>query len=312
MADPFEVRMRFTNLLTHLSASATASIKTAHFALKHRDMDEDLHSCILENLERGYNMNNRANIMYFLEHHADLNVREGGHEPYVEMVRRDIVRIVDAVAQSGANVKVVRRVVAGLGEKGLLVPDVVAGIEGGLKEKEEKLGRLLGGDEEEEGKEGAAESGGGGSERASATVGAVSGGGAAVGPPVPASASVSRSQIDGDAMDASTTGPGGDGAAGDTSARPTPRTGAGQSGKAASSGVSKVDKRAIEQRIEEDRERNKRLRESVWAVAGDDEQELNKMWEESTRIGRDEHVIADEEADERRQFVRYRQALLGR
>ena len=33
----------------------------------------------------------------------------------------------------------------------------------------------------------------------------------------------------------------------------------------------RVDKRAIEQRIEEDRERNKRLRESVWAVEGDDE-----------------------------------------
>jgi len=90
MADPFEVRMRFTNLLTHLSASATASVKTAHYALKHRDMDEDLHSCIIENLERGNNMNNRANIMYFLEHHADVNMKEGGHEAYVEMVRRDI------------------------------------------------------------------------------------------------------------------------------------------------------------------------------------------------------------------------------
>lgn len=310
MADPFEVRMRFTNLLTHLSASATASIKTAHFALKHRDMDEDLHSCILENLERGHNMNNRANIMYFLEHHADLNVREGGHEPYVEMIRRDIVRIVDAVAQSGANVKVVRRVVAGLGDKGLLVADVVAEIESGLKEKEEKLGRLLGGDEDED--EGAAESGAGGERKASVGVVAASGGAAGAGSLAPASASVSRSQIDGDAMDVSTTAPGGDGAAGDTSARPTPRTGAGQSGKAANGAVSKVDKRAIEQRIEEDRERNKRLRESVWAVAGDDEQELDKMWDECTRIGRDEHVIADEEADERRQFVRYRQALLGR
>lgn len=52
MADPFEVRMRFTAQLQHLSASVASSQKAAHYALKYRDMDEDLHSCILEQLER--------------------------------------------------------------------------------------------------------------------------------------------------------------------------------------------------------------------------------------------------------------------
>jgi hypothetical protein len=52
MADPFEVRMRFTGQLQHLSASVSASQKAAQYALRHRDMDEDLHSCILEQLER--------------------------------------------------------------------------------------------------------------------------------------------------------------------------------------------------------------------------------------------------------------------
>lgn len=52
MADPFEVRMRFTTQLQHLSASFTSSQKAANYALKHRDMGEDLHSCILEQLER--------------------------------------------------------------------------------------------------------------------------------------------------------------------------------------------------------------------------------------------------------------------
>lgn len=50
--DPFEVRMRFTSQLQHLSASATAAQKAANFALKNREMDEDLHSCILEQLEK--------------------------------------------------------------------------------------------------------------------------------------------------------------------------------------------------------------------------------------------------------------------
>lgn len=52
MADPFEVRMRFTTQLQHLSASVTSAQKASHYALKYRDMDEDLHSCILEQLER--------------------------------------------------------------------------------------------------------------------------------------------------------------------------------------------------------------------------------------------------------------------
>lgn len=52
MVDPFEVRMRFTTQLQHLSASVTSSQKAAHYALKYRDLDEDLHSCILEQIER--------------------------------------------------------------------------------------------------------------------------------------------------------------------------------------------------------------------------------------------------------------------
>ncbi len=52
MADPFEVRMRFTSQLQHLNASITSSQKAALYALRYKDMDEDLHSCILEQLER--------------------------------------------------------------------------------------------------------------------------------------------------------------------------------------------------------------------------------------------------------------------
>lgn len=58
-------------------------------------------------------MNNRANIMYFIEHLCDLAQREG-HVEFVRMMERDIVRVIDAVAPSdgsgAANVKVVRRV----------------------------------------------------------------------------------------------------------------------------------------------------------------------------------------------------------
>lgn len=133
MADPFAVRMHFSSQLQHLNASVNSAQKAAQYALKYKDMDEDLHSCILEQVERvrvppcppsrrasradappvaQNNMNTRANIMYFIEHFLDL--AKEGHADYVRMMQRDIIRVVDAVApddgSGAANVKVVRKV----------------------------------------------------------------------------------------------------------------------------------------------------------------------------------------------------------
>ncbi|KAF1812638.1 hypothetical protein P152DRAFT_514242, partial [Eremomyces bilateralis CBS 781.70] len=111
MADPFEVRIRFTSLLQHLDASVTSAQRAASYALKNRDMDEDLHSCILEQLERN-NMNVRANILFFVEHLCDLAQREN-HLDFVQMIQKDIIRIIDAVAPSdgsgATNVKLARK-----------------------------------------------------------------------------------------------------------------------------------------------------------------------------------------------------------
>lgn len=65
----------------------------------------------------------------------------------------------------------------------------------------------------------------------------------------------------------------------------------------------RVDKRQIEQRIEEDRERNKRLRESMWVVSGDDAGELSKFWDEVSDVGEDDYLGADEEMMERKHMV---------
>ncbi|KAI4148488.1 MAG: hypothetical protein LQ341_001555 [Variospora aurantia] len=131
MADPFDVRMRFTSQLQHLNASVNSSQKAAHYALKYRDMDEDLHSCILEQLERN-SMNNRANIMYFIEHLCDMAQREN-HLNFVRMMQKDILMVVDAVAPSdgsgAANVKVVRRNETSLPSKALLHPSTRTGSE---------------------------------------------------------------------------------------------------------------------------------------------------------------------------------------
>ena len=68
-------------------------------------------------------------------------------------------------------------------------------------------------------------------------------------------------------------------------------------------GVSRLDKRQIEQRIEEDRERHKRLRENIWAVSDKEGEEFERMWEEASDIGEDDYLVAEEEAMERRQAL---------
>ena len=64
-----------------------------------------------------------------------------------------------------------------------------------------------------------------------------------------------------------------------------------------------MDKRQIEQRIEEDRERHKRLRESIWAIGADDDLEFEKMWDEGSDVGEDDFLAAEEDMLERRQAV---------
>ncbi|KAF2465786.1 uncharacterized protein BDR25DRAFT_269872 [Lindgomyces ingoldianus] len=246
MADPFEVRMRFTSQLQHLNASVTSAQKAANYALKNREMDEDLHSCILEQLEKN-NMNNRANIMYFIEHLCDLALREH-HLDYVRMMQRDILRVIDAVApvdgSGAANVKVVRRVLKGLESKKVLLPDTVRELEEGLKERDIAPSHpaMLGGED---------------------GVG-VNGNRGRVG----------RN--------------GGVGGAG---------VGMGTAGR--------LGKREVEQRIEEDRERHKRLRENIWAVSGEGDVEVEKMWEESSEIGEDDWGLGVEDREERRQAVAF-------
>lgn len=238
MADPFEVRMRFTSQLQHLNASVTSAQKAAHYALKHREMDEDLHSCILEQLERvsqstiflsnpslpltycciQNNMNNRANIMYFFEALCD-RARHEAHPEFIRMMERDILRIIDLVApddgSGAANVKVVRKVLHSLQAKSYLNPQTVVELEDCIKDRDQIAGVHVAEGEEDDGK-----------------------------------------------------------------------------GR-------RHDKRQIEQRIEEDRERHKRLRESIWAVEPEGDHEFLRMLDDTSDVGDDDYIMAAEEADEK-------------
>ena len=66
-------------------------------------------------------------------------------------------------------------------------------------------------------------------------------------------------------------------------------------------GVSRPDKRQIEQRIEEDRERHKRLRENIWAIGDEGDDEFERLWDDVSDIGEDDYIAAEEDALERKQ-----------
>jgi CTD kinase subunit gamma len=187
-------------------------------------------------------MNNRANIFYFIEHLCEMAIREN-HMTFVQNIRRDIFRIVDAVAPSdgsgAANVKVVRKVSSSkppfvptdkkqglpkLQQQSVLTMETVTELEAALKEREVSMSH----------------------------------------------AGLSPIETDGRAA---------------VSSAITPKP----------NGVQKLDKRQIEQRIEEDRERHKRLKESIWGVGGDDHEESDKMWDEGSDIGEDDLLAAEEE-----------------
>lgn len=68
-------------------------------------------------------------------------------------------------------------------------------------------------------------------------------------------------------------------------------------------GAARPDKRQIEQRIEEDRERHKRLRESIWAIGDEGDQEFEHLWDEVSDIGEDDYIAAEEDASERQQAL---------
>ncbi|KAF2875173.1 CTD kinase subunit gamma CTK3-domain-containing protein [Massariosphaeria phaeospora] len=236
MADPFEVRMRFTTLLSHLSASHTSLQKAAVFALKNREMEEDLHSCILEQLERT-SMNTRANIMFFIEHLCDLANREGAVE-FVRRMQRDVFRVVEAVVPvdgtGAANVRVVRKVLQALQAKTLLLPETVSELEAVLRSRD-------------------------------------------IAP--------SHPFIADDAT------PDGTAAAG--------------AGANARNGGGRLDKTQVMQRIEEDRERHKRLRENIWTVDGDEEKEMEMMWDECSELGEDDYLGGVEERDDRENGIKF-------
>lgn len=207
--------------------------------------------------------------MYFIEHFLEM-AQKDGHVDYVRMIQRDIIRVVDAVApddgSGAANVKVVRRVCAPLR---CLLPHLPVFLT--LRTKQDS--QVLQGLQSK-------------SFLQPQTVTEIN------------EVLKERETSNMDVVMSSpvnSTNPGlGDMPPSQTIPKPgsTPRP-------------PRPDKKQIEQRIEEDRERHKRLRESIWAVPTEPaDAEMWKMWEETSDLGEDDLIMAREEEEERQRCVR--------
>ncbi|ORX54054.1 hypothetical protein DM01DRAFT_315989 [Hesseltinella vesiculosa] len=94
--DPFECRLQFISLLKKLNASQQSIQKATRYAMKHRQLSEDLYSCFLEELDNA-SINTRLNILYVLDSILTTS-RKSNFFDYIKLTQRDIVRIVQAVA----------------------------------------------------------------------------------------------------------------------------------------------------------------------------------------------------------------------
>lgn len=94
--DPFEARLQFIKTLQRLNASTSSNDAACQFMLKHDEVQEDLYSCILQELAAS-SINTRLNIFGFLNSLCE-NLINKYNDPknhnYCIWLNRDFVEII--------------------------------------------------------------------------------------------------------------------------------------------------------------------------------------------------------------------------
>ncbi|KAI8343149.1 CTD kinase subunit gamma CTK3-domain-containing protein [Chlamydoabsidia padenii] len=133
--DPFECRLQFISLLKKLNATQLSIQKTARYAVKHRQLSEDLYSCFLEELEKT-SLNTRLNILYVLDCILSMS-RKIQFKGYIELTQPNVQRIINAVALSSSkgivNVSNTRKLLANWKDKAYFDTDTIESAEKALE-----------------------------------------------------------------------------------------------------------------------------------------------------------------------------------
>ncbi|KAK9380707.1 CTD kinase subunit gamma CTK3-domain-containing protein [Kockiozyma suomiensis] len=141
--DAFEARLAFTDLLRRLNASVQSATKCAQFAIRYKDLSEDLYSCIVEELELT-SLNSRVNILYFLEILGENSIRIGFPD-YVDMIRRDLWELLDKVVPvlpgALANIALARKAIDNLQRKTIITEEELHRVTKRLEEREAQISK---------------------------------------------------------------------------------------------------------------------------------------------------------------------------
>ncbi|KAF8979220.1 hypothetical protein BGZ46_005688 [Entomortierella lignicola] len=98
--DPFEARLEFLGLLSKLNASQYSIQKVGNFAMRNRNLHEDLYSCIVEELEQAPSINAKMNIFYVLDSICQQS-HKAGFTGYIDLIQRNLPKIIECVTPSG-------------------------------------------------------------------------------------------------------------------------------------------------------------------------------------------------------------------
>ncbi|KAF9978350.1 hypothetical protein BGZ73_002733 [Actinomortierella ambigua] len=111
--DPFEARLEFLTLLGKVNASQHSIHKVGSFAMRNKNLYEDLYSCIIEEMDQTSSINTRMNLFYVLD-----SICQHSHKArfsgYIDLVRKNLASIITKVTPSGpkgdVNVAATRKV----------------------------------------------------------------------------------------------------------------------------------------------------------------------------------------------------------
>ncbi|KAG7830348.1 hypothetical protein KL920_001986 [Ogataea angusta] len=93
--DSFEARVYLTKQLSSLTPSKQAAQQCAKFLLKHKELQDDLYSVILESLDAA-DLNIRINIFQFLEE-LILYCQHDSQKPYISSIIKDMKLILTKI-----------------------------------------------------------------------------------------------------------------------------------------------------------------------------------------------------------------------
>ncbi|KAF2400818.1 hypothetical protein EJ06DRAFT_581869 [Trichodelitschia bisporula] len=139
MADPFAIRLNFKKqCLEKLTSSFSSQSRAVAYALRSREHAEDLHQCILEQMDEG-SINLRANLVYFWELLCEEAKRDDVPQ-YATYLNRDAMIVCERAVPNNdiaaVNITPLREVFTRLAKKNIISRSRLSQINAYIRERE--------------------------------------------------------------------------------------------------------------------------------------------------------------------------------